>query len=239
MQACFNTQPPEGGWGLDGALLQALNVSTHSRPKAAGRKSADRLSWVVPFQHTAARRRLGINLNHAPTCTLFQHTAARRRLESMGQTFIQEMVSFNTQPPEGGWVSKALPNPFYGCFNTQPPEGGWFRRRLPDIRSSVSTHSRPKAAGIVTVTGSPSCNVSTHSRPKAAGVNARIAQVFSRVSTHSRPKAAGCLVPFRLSFALRFQHTAARRRLAVVRRNAMKQKSFNTQPPEGGWRIRI
>ena len=33
---------------------------------------------------------------------------------------------FNTQPPEGGWVSEAC----YKChrgrgFNTQPPEGGW------------------------------------------------------------------------------------------------------------------
>ena len=34
-------------------------------------------------------------------------------------------------------------------------------------------------------------DVSTHSRPKAAGINAQVRQVVSSVSTHSRPKAAG------------------------------------------------
>ena len=34
---CFNTQPPEGGWGRQLAeALPAMIVSTHSRPKAAG-----------------------------------------------------------------------------------------------------------------------------------------------------------------------------------------------------------
>ena len=32
-----------------------------------------------------------------------------------------------------------------------------------------------------------------------------------------------------------FQHTAARRRLAKSRLKANPPKSFNTQPPEGGW----
>ena len=54
--------------------------------------------------------------------------------------------------------------------------------------------------------------VSTHSRPKAAGLplRRRIAQI--RVSTHSRPKAAGTKQTA-LSWAWMFQHTAARRRL--------------------------
>ena len=33
-------------------------VSTHSRPKAAGSKSAKQVSALTLFQHTAARRRL-------------------------------------------------------------------------------------------------------------------------------------------------------------------------------------
>ena len=34
-------------------------------------------------------------------------------------------------------------------FNTQPPEGGWKRADLPlALYKEVSTHSRPKAAGI-------------------------------------------------------------------------------------------
>ena len=33
---CFNTQPPEGGWAFAGQVAAELQVSTHSRPKAAG-----------------------------------------------------------------------------------------------------------------------------------------------------------------------------------------------------------
>ena len=55
----------------------------------------------------------------------------------------------------------------------------------------VSTHSRPKAAGMLQLQIFNAIDVSTHSRPKAAGC--RIRQSFPRkvVSTHSRPKAAG------------------------------------------------
>ena len=99
----------------------------------------------------------------------FQHTAARRRLGHKGQ-FSDGLESFNTQPPEGGWINTDSASEFtyvsthsspkaagtstffslYGLngFNTQPPEGGW----LPCypqffLTTNVSTHSRPKAAG--------------------------------------------------------------------------------------------
>ena len=82
-----------------------------------------------------------------------------------------DIKSFNTQPPEGGWfLSKQSLIKGRDGFNTQPPEGGWqayahapqqtilfqhtaARRRLGPVLSSrgffigVSTHSRPKAAG--------------------------------------------------------------------------------------------
>ena len=76
------------------------------------------------------------------------------------------------------------------------------------------------------------------------------------VSTHSRPKAAGQPLGF-FSVAVKFQHTAARRRLvrhltaeaacAVFQHTAARRRlgkvgvvidtaeCFNTQPPEGGW----
>ena len=96
-------------------------VSTHSRPKAA---ADDRhlCRSRLPFQHTAARRRLQIRRNRATLSfgfntqppeggckvdvksdieLLFQHTAARRRLRVR--------------------TCSRLPTP---CFNTQPPEGG-------------------------------------------------------------------------------------------------------------------
>ena len=55
---------------------------------------------------------------------MFQHTAARRRL-SLKSKHWQKRLSFNTQPPEGGW------------------------RHLLGFSDDdlVSTHSRPKAAG--------------------------------------------------------------------------------------------
>ena len=56
-----------------------------------------------------------------------------------------------------------------GSFNTQPPEGGWSRRSSTRQPESVSTHSRPKAAGIFNKKISMKSIVSTHSRPKAAG----------------------------------------------------------------------
>ena len=103
----------------------------------------------------------------------------------------------------------------FGGFNTQPPEGGWNRGRgLYLIIRIVSTHSRPKAAGLLDVFAVLSLPVSTHSRPKAAGsvdggvlkikltfqhTAARrrldkhicIVHICIHVSTHSRPKAAG------------------------------------------------
>ena len=93
------------------------------------------------------------------------------------------------------------------------------RRRLvtlsPDsgLADTVSTHSRPKAAGLRSCRCCRSRCVSTHSRPKAAGSDVFGFLCGFLVSTHSRPKAAGammCEIP-----------TATAR--------------FNTQPPEGGW----
>ena len=103
---------------------------------------------------------------------------------------------------------------FASCFNTQPPEGGWLSVAVPAAKAyKVSTHSRPKAAGHKLYITTHGKNVSTHSRPKAAGLGfhfdhlerwfqhtaarrrlvdgAEFADSMAYVSTHSRPKAAG------------------------------------------------
>ena len=101
----FNTQPPEGGWAWEKLDKHKLDmVSTHSRPKAAGPASAYSPNRHCGFQHTAARRRLGLRSIAGVAISRFQHTAARRRLDSISavNTFDK---SFNTQPPEGGWTS--------------------------------------------------------------------------------------------------------------------------------------
>ena len=98
----FNTQPPEGGWPTRRLHAQETQVSTHSRPKAAGwhkplistvdnsfNTQPPEGGWAmktatcflhVLFQHTAARRRLGLSVAKLKRAFAFQHTAARRRL---------------------------------------------------------------------------------------------------------------------------------------------------------------
>ena len=121
-------------------------------------------------------------------------------------------------------------------FNTQPPEGGWGNLRRDVAVILVSTHSRPKAAGMIVALDKHRPFVSTHSRPKAAGWGGFLRQPLPHgVSTHSRPKAAGCFLSCRLPLLILFQHTAARRRLEPPNAALIPKNSFNTQPPEGGW----
>ena len=81
---------------------------------------------------------------------MFQHTAARRRLVAATSSASDECRSFNTQPPEGGWLWLLSREKQLLLFQHTAA-----RRRLgPDTALSapytpVSTHSRPKAAGQV------------------------------------------------------------------------------------------
>ena len=54
---------------------------------------------------------------------------------------------FNSQPPEGGWFGPYDLAIRCKRFNSQPPEGGWAGFALRHAVHTVSTHSRPKAAG--------------------------------------------------------------------------------------------
>ena len=56
-------------------------------------------------------------------------------------------VGFNTQPPEGGWLHQQSQDSDRSSFNTQPPEGGWLSGKQIPLSKTVSTPSRPKAAG--------------------------------------------------------------------------------------------
>ena len=76
-------------------------------------------------------------------------------------------------------------------FNTQPPEGGWVKFDGEELELMVSTHSRLKAAGVAFLFPVQSFAVSTHSRLKAAGDIGWDDTKIVDVSTHSRLKAAG------------------------------------------------
>ena len=167
---CFNTQPPEGGWLLLFRSFWLYKDCFNTQPPEGG--------WVLrsiggvteePFQHTAARRRLATFCELLTAIRWFQHTAARRRLVTVNQSRM--------------------------------------------LGQQVSTHSRPKAAGLLLSQQAPLSIVSTHSRPKAAGPAETPKMAGSDVSTHSRPKAAGL-------------HGLG---------SGCIRRCFNTQPPEGGW----
>ena len=55
------------------------------------------------------------------------------------------------------------------------------------------------------------------------------------VSTLSRPKAAVVINASEKFVYVMFQHSAARRRLALPLKAVALSVCFNTQPPEGGW----
>ena len=183
---------------------------------AARRRLGILKSWAIctkKFQHTAARRRLApIHVNQE-TCRQFQHTAARRRLVHHTARFGRTInVSTHSRPKAAG-MPTILYRQICTCFNTQPPEGGWLARGQELLaKIGVSTHSRPKAAGKRVDLPLASYNVSTHSRLTAASV-----AIFAARSSPA------------------FQHTAARRRLVRLFYFLRDDKSFNTQPPEGGW----
>ena len=99
-------------------------------------------------------------------------------------------------------------------FNTQPPEGGW-SYIIQQIRKQI---------------------VSTHSRPKAAGVDGFDSQAF-RIGFNTQPPEGGWF------FALFFRQLLAQRFNTQPPEGGWSEQGclpimfsgFNTQPPEGGW----
>ena len=147
----------------------------------------------------------------------------------------------------------------FGCFNTQPPEGGWgqtlvivfvmlgfqhtaARRRLAEFQSTERLDERfqhtaaRRRLGTRLVLFLHALEFQhTAARRRLAGDISLIGRA-ALVSTHSRPKAAGYNLARRRFATCWFQHTAARRRLVLRTSDSFcNLKSFNTQPPEGGW----
>ena len=104
-----------------------IYVSTHSRPKAAGYLTFV-FTMLFPFQLTAARRRLEAKL--------------------LGLV-VEKQVSTHSRPKAAG-ITQAVAWALPTSFNSQPPEGGWLiADGFTGDGAAVSTHSRPKAAGVV------------------------------------------------------------------------------------------
>ena len=177
---------------------------------------------------------------------MFQHTAARRRL-GVNVESQRQSSCFNTQPPEGGCATDVGRCRNQSRFNTQPPEGGWPTRfcRVSTVNGFQHTAARRRLDQQISVFFSK-VFVSTHSRPKAAALSKakstrkrwfqhtaarrrlklQLDKEFGiNVSTHSRPKAAANCLTVSCGYG-QFQHTAARRRLRRSCRKARCANSF-------------
>ena len=194
-------------------------------------------SQTRSFQHTAARRRLGCTRDRAaiapPVSTHSRPKAAGRnghtpphcravsthsRPKAAGAACLCGMcsaASFNTQPPEGGWADISG-----STRHMTPFQHTAARRRLghcPRLGAAgdrVSTHSRPKAAGVAYAVRKHLRHWFQHTAARRRlGFGLSSFSTISSVSTHSRPKAAGGVFTVLLAI----------------------KNSFNTQPPEGGW----
>ena len=123
-------------------------VSTHSRPKAAGER-----------------------YRKSPVDTDCFNTQPPEGGWAFKLFCSQQGCCFNTQPPEGGWKSDSGRGRLACCFNTQPPEGGWLGIPSPvtdfDVMFQHTAARRRLALALRRFAAV--CTVSTHSRPKAAG----------------------------------------------------------------------
>ena len=263
-------------------LARAKTKNLFQLTAARRRLDADNIAKCLDalFQLTAARRRLVCAMRGHRCIRVFQLTAARRRLASPATAPIRHAMCFNSQPPEGGWQYLIDNAEQFGLFqltaarrrlgenqliiqkgtigfNSQPPEGGWVDFPAFHRACSVSTHSRPKAAGrVLNPTAYARC-VSTHSRPKAAGpVRFHPKAALQFQLTAARRRLGTLAIADNISH--RFQLTAARRRLVelpppeplpepvsthsrpkaagrLMLKALRVMWRFNSQPPEGGW----
>ncbi len=168
-------------------------VSTHSRPKAAGYLAcADALPLDVVSTHSRPKA-AGKATAVITTCaTVSTHSRPKAAGDYVRQGLRQE-PSFNTQPPEGGWVQS-----WQTFVHTWKFQHTAARRRLGVQRPRrahpppVSTHSRPKAAGANLIRQDKTLHLFQHTAARRRLVCCfRLTCQYPCVSTHSRPKAAG------------------------------------------------
>ena len=119
-------------------------VSTHSRPKAAGLRLHG--GGHLPYVSTHSRpKAAGPQNNTAQVINWFQLTAARRRLDGLidGQ---QQGGEFQLTAARRRLASafEIIRHGF--CFNSQPPEGGWLIARSRPL-GGYSFNSQPPEGG--------------------------------------------------------------------------------------------
>ena len=113
---------------FDKSLSCAFEVSTHSRPKAAG-TTVSRANESLTVSTHSRPKAAGIFFNGK---VYFANVSTHSRPKAAGVCLLVQADTpccFNTQPPEGGWDTISFHSWYYWGFNTQPPEGGWVKVR--------------------------------------------------------------------------------------------------------------
>ena len=118
-KSCFNTQPPEGGWCFETFFDHSQRCFNTQPPEGGWCCNWECQILKLLFQHTAARRRLG-------------HSDRRYKLD--------RKVSTHSRPKAAG-SRHSTRQPASSCFNTQPPEGGWLTLFLAIFHKSAFQHT--------------------------------------------------------------------------------------------------
>ena len=120
--------------GIPPSAYAILTVSTHSRPKAAGEPIATTRDASVVSTHSRPKAAGSTDDRGRAVYRLFQHTAARRRLGVVTSIPVRVgVVSTHSRPKAAGCFETFFDHSAR-CFNTQPPEGGWRNTsRLPRL----------------------------------------------------------------------------------------------------------
>ena len=124
------------------------------------------------------------------------------------------LKSFNTQPPEGGWLRRLNSCRAGFRFNTQPPEGGW-KLFCFGFASHLCFNTQPPEGGwpnIHVIYGMTFRFQHTAARRRLEQLEYPVACISGGFNTQPPEGGWGRASP-----------------------SGSKRASFNTQPPEGGW----
>ena len=216
-------------------LRQQVTVSTHSRPKAAGRSIWARIASSPRFNtqppeggwrkaHGCLTQPQSFNtqppeggwpvyegLSNSPQ--KFQHTAARRRLDNFRAVRLPpKAVSTHSRPKAAGWATCRNPN--QRRFNTQPPEGGWALILLWANWDKVFQHTAARRRLVFIDESKDETKYSFNTQPPEGGWMQCKCLMQEQVCFNTQPPEGGWLwFLYHAFFSILFQHTAARRRL--------------------------
>ena len=125
VEVSTHSRPKAAGQNSNRVCLKHEEVSTHSRPKAAGKALMFLRALDARFNSQPPEGGWFTKLVEFIPQRAFQLTAARRRL-AMGKAKLLGLVVVSTHSRPKAAGASAFEIIRHGfCFNSQPPEGGW------------------------------------------------------------------------------------------------------------------